>query len=69
VLPVTFTGSATGGTQPYSFTWDFGDGSTATGQSVDHSYLLPGAYTVTLTVTDAGGQTAKAYQTVTVTIL
>jgi len=69
VLPVTFTGSATGGTQPYSFTWDFGDGSAITGQSVSHSYLLPGNYLVTLTVTDATGQSAKASQTVPVAVL
>src|SRR5437773_1685040 len=40
--PVTFYGSATGGTQPYTFSWSFGDGTTATGQSASHSYLLPG---------------------------
>src|SRR5438034_61951 len=66
--PVTFYGSATGGTQPYTFSWSFGDGTTATGQSASHSYLLPGTYTVTLTVT-ANGQTATTSQTVTVSLL
>lgn len=66
--PVTFSGSATGGTQPYTFSWSFGDGTTATGQSASHSYLLPGTYTVTLTVT-ANGQTATTSQTVTVSLL
>jgi hypothetical protein len=37
------------------YAWDFGDGTTAVGPSVEHSYAKGGAYTVTLTVTDRGG--------------
>src|SRR5437773_2177605 len=66
LLPVTFDASASGGTQPYSYSWDFGDGSTGSGQFVSHSYLLPGSYTVTLTVTDANGQSVTTSQTITV---
>jgi PKD repeat protein len=69
IFPVTFTASATSGTQPYAFTWDFGDGSTGTGASTSHSYLLMRTYVVTLTVTDSTGQTARVSQTVTVSIL
>jgi PKD repeat protein len=65
---VQFTASATGGTSPYSYTWDFGDGTTNTGASVGHSYLLPGTYTVTLTVVDANGLTTTASTTITVAI-
>jgi PKD repeat protein len=65
---VHFTGSASGGTQPYTYSWDFGDGFTATGVSVSHSYLLPGTYTVTLTVSDANGQTATLSKTITVSV-
>ena len=66
LLAVTFHASASGGSSLYSYSWDFGDGTTATGSSVNHSYLLPGAYTVTLTVKDANGQTVTTSQTITV---
>ncbi|MGO4835648.1 PKD domain-containing protein, partial [Rhizobiaceae sp. 2RAB30] len=35
-----------------SLTWDFGDGSTAQGAKVSHSFSKPGTYPVRLTVTD-----------------
>ena len=35
--------------------WDFGDGATATGWWVSHSYDAPGTYTVALTATDNEG--------------
>ncbi len=37
------------------YAWDFGDGTTAVGSSVEHSYAKGGAYTVKLTLTDRGG--------------
>ena len=37
------------------YAWEFGDGTTAVGPSVEHSYAKGGAYTVTLTLTDRGG--------------
>ncbi|RLM95294.1 PKD domain-containing protein [Haloarcula sp. Atlit-7R] len=49
-----------------SYEWDFGDGETATGQSVDHTFGSAGDYTVELTVIDNDGATAQATQTVTV---
>jgi len=55
---VNFTGSATGGVQPYNFTWSFGDGNGAMGKSVEYAYLYAGNYTVSLDVIDASGQTA-----------
>jgi hypothetical protein len=41
-----------------SYHWNFGDGATAVGPSVVHSYSSGGNYTVTLTVTDRGGNSA-----------
>ena len=40
-----------------TYSWDFGDGSTDTGASVNNIYASPGTYTVKLTVTDSQGQT------------
>ncbi len=41
-----------------TFDWDFGDGSTGIGTQPQHTYAVPGDYTVTLTVTDANGVAA-----------
>ena len=38
-----------------SYLWDFGDGSTGVGRTVDHRYASPGPRTVALTVTSNGG--------------
>jgi PKD repeat protein len=38
-----------------TFEWNFGDGTTGTGQTVSHSYSNIGTYYVTLTVTDVNG--------------
>ena len=40
-----------------TYSWDFGDGSSDTGESVNNIYASAGTYTVTLTVTDSLGQT------------
>jgi PKD repeat protein len=38
-----------------SWLWDFGDGTTSTLQNPEHTYTLPGNYTVSLTTVSAGG--------------
>jgi len=63
---VTFTATVSGGTTPYYVTWNFGDGSTVTGQTVNHTYQSAGTYTVTLMVTDSSGQTQVLKKTITV---
>jgi PKD repeat protein len=42
-----------------SYGWDFGDGTSGTGEHVSHTYGRAGSYTVSLTVTDNGGATAS----------
>lgn len=42
-----------------TYRWDFGDGTTAQGVMVTHSYSEPGKYQVTLTVSDGRGGTDK----------
>jgi PKD repeat protein len=44
---IQFSGAATN--NPLGFSWDFGDGSSATGQVVTHTYGASGTYSVTLT--------------------
>ncbi|MDD5219480.1 MAG: Ig-like domain-containing protein, partial [Candidatus Bipolaricaulis sp.] len=55
-----FANATTGGRTPYSYLWEFGDGTTSTAESPSHRYALPGDYTVSLTVADASGVTSTA---------
>jgi PKD repeat protein len=55
-LKVQFTASVEeeeGG--PFTFKWDFGDGSSSTEQNPTHTYAKVGEYTATLQVTDSKG--------------
>ena len=45
---------------PIAYSWDFGDGNTATGPVVSHSYAEPGTYRPVLTVSDASGSKCAA---------
>jgi PKD repeat protein len=49
-----------------SYTWEFGDGNSATGRTVSHAYSVGRAFTVTLTVTDAAGSTASIVRVINV---
>jgi PKD repeat protein len=49
-----------------SFDWDFGDGTSGSGQQTSHAYASTGTFTVLLTVTDDAGRTSTAAQTITV---
>ena len=52
-LVVSFTDLSTG--SPTAWFWDFGNGNTSTLQNPGATYITPGTYTVTLTVTNADG--------------
>ena len=49
---VSFTANAAGAA---SYSWNFGDGATASGRSVTHTWAQPGSYSVTLTVNNGQG--------------
>lgn len=63
---VDMSGAVSGGKPPYTFFWDFGDDSNATGQEVSHIYTGAGTYNIFLQVTDAG--VAQGNTTTTATI-
>jgi PKD repeat protein len=58
-LAVGFTGSASGGSAPYTYRWTFGDGGTAVVQNPTHTYAAAGTYSAMLTVTDNTATTAN----------
>jgi len=69
-LTVTFDGSgskAAGGAQIVSYSWDFGDGSKATGMILSHTYTNPGTYTAYLSVKDSAGLSGTATVTISAT--
>ncbi|HNT54823.1 MAG TPA: M28 family peptidase [Anaerolineaceae bacterium] len=61
---ITFTGSADSET-PVTFSWDFADGTTGTGQVVTHAYAAGGDYIVSLTAANTCSALA-ATKTVTI---
>jgi PKD repeat protein len=56
---VNFTSSLTDTDtgQTYTYQWNFGDGGTSSAANPSHSYNSPGQKSVTLTVSDSGGET------------
>jgi hypothetical protein len=65
-LMVHFRALLEGGTGPFTYAWDFGDGGHDTGSAATYTYELPGSYTATLVVTDSLG--ASGHQEVGVQV-
>ena len=63
VLTVEFTDTSSGA--PTSWSWNFGDGTSATARHPNHAYAQPGDYVVQLTATNQGGSHTK---TTTITV-
>jgi large repetitive protein len=57
VITLDASPSSTASGRIASWTWDFGDGTTGEGATVEHAYEKPGAYLVTLTINTERGVT------------
>lgn len=64
---MTFTFSATPGLDSYE--WNFGDGSTASGQTVEHTYEDEGDFTINLNFTGEGTCTNSGTTSTTINIM
>lgn len=65
VVTFTASGSDPDG-QPVSFSWQFGDGATASGATVSHTFATAGSYNVVLTASDGQGGSVTVGTAVTV---
>ncbi|MBW1636710.1 MAG: PKD domain-containing protein, partial [Deltaproteobacteria bacterium] len=63
-LKIVFDGASSSGNVSVSF-WEFGDGASSTGPAASHTYLVPGTYTVSLTVEGQEGTTHQTTTTIT----
>ncbi len=56
---VNFSVSDKGGTSPYTYSWEFGDGTTGGNlPNISHIFTTDGPFTARVTVTDGAGETA-----------
>ncbi|MCI4337115.1 MAG: PKD domain-containing protein [Thermoplasmata archaeon] len=59
-VATAFSASYEGGTAPFNFTWQFGDGTASNLATPSHAYSAIGSYSVSLVVRDSFGHTAAA---------
>ncbi|HNS51923.1 MAG TPA: kelch repeat-containing protein [Anaerolineae bacterium] len=61
--PATFTATAQG-SPPIAYAWDWGDGTTGSGNPALHTYAAAGTYTITMTASNCGQQVIQHSVTV-----
>jgi PKD repeat protein len=64
----TFTATASAGSAPYVYLWQFGDGASSAAQDPTHDYPRPGGYAPNLTVSDSAGVIVRTSTTLTVVV-
>lgn len=57
-VTIAFSAVASQGVAPYTYTWSFGDGATATGANVTHTFETHGTFEIAVAVVDALGHDA-----------
>ncbi len=68
-FPINFVNQSTPGGSPLTgYSWDFGDGNSASTENASHSYTNGGTYTVTLVASAANGQADAEVKTAYITI-
>ncbi len=65
---IQFTGSASGGTAPYTYSWNFGDGTSGSGQVASHAYSSTGSVDPLLTISDSKGNSYPTGQNCAFTV-
>ena len=64
--PTKFNATATGGSEPYTYQWQFSDSTNNQGKEITHYFFEPGEHEVTLIVQDNNGRQASKSKTFTV---
>jgi PKD repeat protein len=59
-LGAAFSAEVSSGTPPFTYDWDFGDGTQSQEMDPTHAFASPGVYRVALTVRDSVGTTVSA---------
>jgi len=65
-VPAAMSAAASDRYSGAALSWNFGDGTTASGPQVAHAYGAPGVYTVTVTATDGAGNAVSEQRAIQV---